>query len=1210
MQRKTVVNLKNSLQIIPEDAYAAHHGADEVDAQQGTYPVQPMRGRNIMPTREGYQSHFGLEAIGPRYPQPIRFPGPLPIVYKTLVIEAADGTNLNVSMSMHGISITGNNETDMTLDEVTGKPVPVVSASSYTTFPFAPDSRDNRPGIYSAWSESMKSLITDGVVTAWESKPESSLSWNGVSGYDPSVGNNAALARLPSQITNETTVLRMLQGFMGTDTAGTAQWTWCTVKGELYLYRAGYPYACRLQRTSSAPGGIRIDILRINFLSMGNQRGIFSASGSLGFWDGTNAVATSSALDPIDFVPDAKTLANVSTSRHVKGAIINIAAFDKGYIIYATGSIVEIREEKNSLLRWSSKPVLSGSGITDYLHVAVSQPNSTHFAWTSTGLYALHFDKEPQVLVPDVYDMLNRFGVKLALAGGRYLFLQYASNVPMFYYDGWYELVPPSELYVPGYTVPGVSIPGVFIPGDTVCYRPDQLIVESQLIQGEPGYPGDPGDPGDPDWMPADRPDGYDPYDGEAEGYWGIADHLIVPFLTGYFDPTYSTPIWNGSTITHGGTYNMPALRAAYAGMSPAQEFTTAPPATIQTNDPNAFVTTMYNDLLSKLVGEHSRLRAAWIAARDEYNAWTASYPAGIVSQGIVPGSSPAFSVATVSDVTVDERAGEVTYYIFNTPLVAQVHAALWTISQTPSAWLASYDDKLQTVQKYRNATPAELGVAGYGSQYSISGDTIVSCNGIAVAYKNGEELYSVPGGEGISYQGPLSGMGGSHSPSAPSGWGPMNYNAPNLSGLSGTLAVAGYNKIDPPAPPFSFVNDRFYVTAGTLVGPSPNHTVYTLYYSFGSLFIGNVLGETVTRIKANTEVFGGAPVQAMVSMIGSKDWWYSDAGNREKLISDYQDSLLVGARKAIDNPGFGANITETTAVVDAAWANRYWVLGHKFKGLDDTPPWPLDEDGNPITSPRPGEEGYLGTPDSIEWISYFVPGQEEFCGVTNDINIPGISIPPVQVPDLYESIPGYLIDTKSRGISMYSKLTGAYVFDLHLQKWGMMDRMKDTYSTDSHTEKDDPESVEDTNLKLGFDGCIVDFRPVNGELHETSIVGANPLNCGVWENRVLYRFTEFNDPRYSLITYGNHGFRGDMDTSLEQVVVNTVGPGNYWTMANTSLSGASLTYGMSGLTLSDPVSTQTVLNYGKIGKWHRVTVQGHFNLRELILKSHKAGRR
>lgn len=207
------------------------------------------------------------------------------------------------------------------------------------------------------------------------------------------------------------------------------------------------------------------------FLNMTAQQGIFKAIGRLGFWDSDGSIAWSSLDDTGDFVPSITTLAGSAIFESVNGSIVTILPHGEGFTIYATKSIVHINQDLSATFQWNPTVLLTSSGVAFPEEVCVSNPDTTHFAYTNTGLYKIEGTKiEP--IIPEVTDYLkgNTDPVFLKMLEGRYLFLQFLNND---YIDGQVlfseSTVPALRYLFPGSVDAGDLIPGVTLTGVDVC---------------------------------------------------------------------------------------------------------------------------------------------------------------------------------------------------------------------------------------------------------------------------------------------------------------------------------------------------------------------------------------------------------------------------------------------------------------------------------------------------------------------------------------------------------------------------------------------------------------------------------------------------------------------------------------------------------------------------------------------------------------------
>ena len=168
-----------------------------------------------------------------------------------------------------------------------------------------------------------------------------------------------------------------------------------------------------------------------NFINLAGQMGIFRADNRLGMWDSANAVAWSSANYIEDFKPSAQTFAGVTTFTDVQGRITLVMGHGDGFIIYATNSIVLATSLSGTPEKWKGSAITSDIGVAFGTQIVASQPDTTHFALTMTGLLIIK-EGQSQYVITEVIDFLalhNRL-LSLTMIEGRYLFIHWNENFP------------------------------------------------------------------------------------------------------------------------------------------------------------------------------------------------------------------------------------------------------------------------------------------------------------------------------------------------------------------------------------------------------------------------------------------------------------------------------------------------------------------------------------------------------------------------------------------------------------------------------------------------------------------------------------------------------------------------------------------------------------------------------------------------------------
>lgn len=208
-------------------------------------------------------------------------------------------------------------------------------------------------------------------------------------------------------------------------------WTFCIINNVGYFYQQAGSLVYKLTTAHVW------STFTPSFLTMAGQKGIFRAGGRLGFWDTANSVSWSSALDFTDLTPSLTTTADNTTFRDVIGNIVMILPQGDGFVIYATKSIVGVTLNSGGAASlWSANPVSNSTGIAYPTHVCLGNSDATHFAYTTTGLYAvgvynaLNKAHAFSPILTDVIDFIRESvqPVRLFMSEGRYLFISLIEN--------------------------------------------------------------------------------------------------------------------------------------------------------------------------------------------------------------------------------------------------------------------------------------------------------------------------------------------------------------------------------------------------------------------------------------------------------------------------------------------------------------------------------------------------------------------------------------------------------------------------------------------------------------------------------------------------------------------------------------------------------------------------------------------------------------
>jgi hypothetical protein len=247
-------------------------------------------------------------------------------------------------------------------------------------------------------------------------------------------------------------------------------WTYVIISDELYCYMQGKGTYQKIVSSATAPGYI-LSSVAPTFLNMAGQMGIFQAGGRLGFWDSADSVAWSNLDDLGDFEPSIETLAGNTLFTDVKGRIVTIIPHGRGFIIYASASVVYVEANTEATFEWKPEVLLKDTGIAYPLEVCAAIPNTLHFAYTNTGLYKIS-KTIPEVIVPEVTDFLKEAEgpVYPKVLQGRYLFLQLFDDNYITGLASFKDVVVPAvSYYFPGAKSLVEAIEDVILRGNDLC---------------------------------------------------------------------------------------------------------------------------------------------------------------------------------------------------------------------------------------------------------------------------------------------------------------------------------------------------------------------------------------------------------------------------------------------------------------------------------------------------------------------------------------------------------------------------------------------------------------------------------------------------------------------------------------------------------------------------------------------------------------------
>lgn len=277
-------------------------------------------------------------------------------------------------------------------------------------------------------------------------------------------------------------------------------WTYVIISDELYCYMQGKGSYQKIVSSATAPGYVLTSVVP-SFLNMAGQMGIFQAGGRLGFWDSADSVAWSNLDDLGDFVPSIETLAGNTLFTDVKGRIVNIIPHGRGFIIYASASVVYVEANTEATFEWKPEVILKDTGIAYPLEVCAAIPNTIHFAHTNTGLYKIA-KAVPEVIVPEVTDYLKeaKGPIYPRVLQGRYLFLQLFDDNYITGLANFKDVVVPAiQYFFPGAKSVVDAIEEVILRGNDLC-GVYEAINNADFPEQQPG--GAQGGPAIPDKKP------------------------------------------------------------------------------------------------------------------------------------------------------------------------------------------------------------------------------------------------------------------------------------------------------------------------------------------------------------------------------------------------------------------------------------------------------------------------------------------------------------------------------------------------------------------------------------------------------------------------------------------------------------------------------------------------------------------------------------
>lgn len=171
--------------------------------------------------------------------------------------------------------------------------------------------------------------------------------------------------------------------------------------------------------------------------------GIIANSGYLIVWSST-AIAWSSTVDVLDFVPSTTTGAGGGSLEGARGALVALIASVAGFIAYTTVNAVACSYSGNAKYPFNFREIIGCGGLISPELAAVDGNNGVQYVYTTFGLQAVSFQQATTVF-PELTDFLagqwfedfdestRQFTLqqvtvlkkRLVLISGRYLIISY-----------------------------------------------------------------------------------------------------------------------------------------------------------------------------------------------------------------------------------------------------------------------------------------------------------------------------------------------------------------------------------------------------------------------------------------------------------------------------------------------------------------------------------------------------------------------------------------------------------------------------------------------------------------------------------------------------------------------------------------------------------------------------------------------------------------
>lgn len=1099
-------------------------------------------------------------------------------------------------------------------------------------------------------------------------------------------------------------------------------WTYVTISNVLFMYRQGNDRVYVFEDIVDGAGvlmdtfnGMAVTPTREDALTgqplqvfsfvpttlnISAQIGLFRAGGSLGFWDSDDSVAWSAINDFTDFTPSLTTLANITKLQDQIGAITAIQPHGDGFIVYCTRSVLYAREDTNALLRYATQVVLGNVGVAYPREIAVAEPDTTHYAFTSAGLMEIS-NARAQPIVPDFSDYIKvmRLPQYMDILNNRYLCISVMDpNFIPGNIDFTTRTVDPEDYNYPGSEVGGGVTPGTFIPGEKVCFSapgdeddPEETILDSgvkpyhmlQLYR---------------QWLYAGASIQHQPFElnGEEIEYavliegTDFAAYDVVPLKMNAVDvnefntntqidklykrqldvykEVYDETIlklqarWdayqaakgaNGKKyriVGFGTVYNGLPLDGQGSGYNPLEYYAYETGRYLQDTQGNIYV---YSDNANSQVIDIEEFKAqhpdyaGFVEDPSEspspYYSSAYQWIGNVATTDVVwagNGQPYSFNTASIADKSTLSRIAGLEFEEVPDERRLIIHPeststiGLESVDGAKFAYKATAPNPrgvevltrptktphrlVRSVAKYvsgrfyfngpfiqrdilfgNNAEQiAEIYLEGVirgeradGSYEIVHRETSIA----ALDQTGGEAAYGLTSADLLSFADAQATMMQQEEAARNEGYHAI-WDAKDAQYLG--MRSALLSSLESQAPALTTGTGQFVAYAvdisvdsglpsGTLFGansyPITNYawdyrrTIYNehtaAYYPYIEVE-ENVADER--EVSLQKELYGDKPVSLPATAVGATAIRQMELETRRGLMAVHQHfynrnnsttqldaSFLITAAGREDVP-LGSPLGSVQEVIDDAnFANRYYILD--YNGVP-----PVDEYGASFVLEGQTTEQALTSQQGL------------VCGITDDIVIPDLVRDPIVYPPWTVEVPEvtFVLTNGSRA-PFNPTLYGAYVFDLHLQKWGVF---------------------------KGEFKHLIDYQPVNNYTpgaisYKNYMIDGGCLTPDL--DVVL-----FNDyPADNRIRYGKYQHVGSEFCAIEQVHAEFKEPSSGLIAVQFSLDGRRLEYGHSVAKWYNE-ALSTTLNCDIVGRWATIAITGHFDLAGLRVKSNPSGRR